>query len=85
MDRLLIGNGGCGLLSGNGTKSHQEFVVYCLGIVKEGTNNFLNVSFAGIIQEFQSIIVRSKLRFWHHRRWAGKRMVRVVVLRDGGA
>ncbi len=63
MDRLLSGNGGCGLLSGNGTESHQEFVVHFSGIVKEGTNNSLNASFASIIQEFRSVIIRSKLHF----------------------
>jgi len=48
-------------LSCYGTESHKEFVVYCTGIVKKGSNNFLNLVLALVIKNSRCITFRSEL------------------------
>jgi hypothetical protein len=49
MDHLFHDNSGFGMLDRNGTESHQEFIVYCAGIVEEQTDDYLDPMLAGDI------------------------------------
>ncbi len=51
------------MASRDGTEGYQKFVVDRSGIVKDGTNNFLNAAFAVFVKELGSICFWSELGF----------------------
>ncbi len=64
VDCLSSSHCGISLSSCYGTESHKEFVVYCTGIVKKGSNNFLNLVLALlVIKNSRCVTLRSELCF----------------------
>ncbi len=60
---LFCGNGGLGLVGGNGTEGNKEFAIDHPCIVHQQPHNFLNVIFAASIEEFQRVRIRCDVRF----------------------
>ncbi len=63
VDCLFSSYCGVSLSSCYGTESHKEFVVYCTGVVKKGSDSFLNLVLALVIKNSRCVTLRSELCF----------------------
>ncbi len=63
MDCMFCDDSGFELFGCDGTESHKEFVIYCMGIVEKRPDDFLDAVLVCIIKECRYILIRRELGF----------------------